>query len=353
MGVTVTGATGIDTGHLQAWLAASVDATIAVTGVRPLAGGNSSGALRIDVDTAAGPRALVARLANASNIVYRHDPCLEAALLGTIQRTGGPAPEILAIDTEGGALGRPGFVMAFVEGRPVPDPPGAGHHGEGWFRDADALTQRALWFAFIDALAVVHRVDPSAARAQPDRVGCRAYLDYWRASLLDAAPAERVPRQLKLLDRLGEYLPADADDQPAICMGDARPGNAIVSATGTEVLALIDFEVAYVGNPAADIGYCLVFDAITRMLADQPVAGIPAADETWERWSAASGRSVDDRDYWTAFGAAIMCITGTRAMLSWGMALETIEADNIIIGHWEALLDRLPPYSGLARRRQP
>jgi len=341
--VTAPGPHIVNPEQLAAWLAEVIDPSIVLRDVRPLAGGNSSGALKIDVDTATGPRTLVARAANASGIVYRHDPCHEAALLGAIRQAGGPAPAIVAIDREGRALGRPCFVMAYIDGRPVPDPPGAGHHGEGWFRDADAATQRSLWMNFIDALGGMHRVAPpeavTASHAGP--VGSRAYLDYWRASLLDAAPAELVPRQLRALDVLAETLPANADDHPAICMGDARPGNAIVTVDGTDVLALVDFEVAYVGNPAADIGYCLLFDTITRSLSDAPIAGIPSADETWARWAAASGRAVEQRVYWEAFGAAILCITGTRAMLSWGMAVESIEADNLVIGYWETLLEKM------------
>jgi aminoglycoside phosphotransferase (APT) family kinase protein len=168
--------------------------------------------------------------------------------------------------------------------------------------------------------------------------GVADVLDYWRRSLLDAAPAHLVPRQLAVIDWLATDVPPNADDDPALCMGDARLGNALLQ--GTDVRALVDFEVAYLGNPAADIGYCLIHERFTRFLSDRPASGIPSAEDTWDRWQAVSGRSIRERDYWTAFGATIMCVTGTRAMLKWGMPVDTINTDNIVIPEWEAIVKR-------------
>jgi aminoglycoside phosphotransferase (APT) family kinase protein len=229
--------------------------------------------------------------------------------------------------------------MSYVEGRATPDSTPAGMHGEGWFRSADTSEQRAVWRSFIHSLASLHSIDPGAvghAAYGPD--GVLSVLDYWRHSLLDAAPADLVPRQLRALDWLRDNLPGDADDDPALCMGDARPGNAVLA--GTEVQALVDFEVAHIGNPAADIGYCLISDKITRLLSDRPATGIPPETETWEQWSEATGRSIGDRHFWAAFGATTMCITGTRAMLTWGMPVESVDTDNIVVDEWEALIDR-------------
>ena len=94
------------------------------------------------------------------------------------------------------------------------------------------------------------------------------------------------------------------------------------------------------GNPAADIGYCAVFERITRILSDQPATGIPTPEETWAHWGAATGRTIDHATIWTALDTTVMCITGTRAMLGWGMPVESIETDNLVVPEWEALIDR-------------
>ena len=161
---------------------------------------------------------------------------------------------------------------------------------------------------------------------------------YWRNSLLDAAQSTTVPRQLALLDWLGAHTPPGADDGPALCMGDARLVNGLI--VGTEVRALVDFEVAYLGHPAADVGYSLFFDGLQRRSAAQPLPGIPPPDETWAAWARATGRAADDREYWTAFAAMILCVTATRAMLQWGLAAASVEADNPIVSAWEKAVQR-------------
>jgi aminoglycoside phosphotransferase (APT) family kinase protein len=172
-------------------------------------------------------------------------------------------------------------------------------------------------------------------------------VEYWRASLLDATAGATVPRQLALLDWLRERFPAGADDEPAVCMGDARLVNGLIA--GTEVRALVDFEVAYVGHPAADIGYSLFFDDRQRRSAPQPLPGIPTADETWARWSRATGRDARDRDYWMAFGAMVLCVTATRAMLQWGLADATVETDNPLVTAWEHAVQRAITSSTITR----
>lgn len=78
-------------------------------------------------------------------------------------------------------------------------------------------------------------------------------------------------------------------------------------------------------------------EAFIRALTDRPATGIPSPDETWEHWQAKTGRAVSNRDYWTAFGATVLCITATRAMLKWGMPVETIDRDNLVVDEWERL----------------
>jgi aminoglycoside phosphotransferase (APT) family kinase protein len=102
----------------------------------------------------------------------------------------------------------------------------------------------------------------------------------------------------------------------------------------------VDFEVAYVGNPAADIGYSLFMSASQRGNAASPLPGIPSEDETWARWSATTGRSIEHRDYWTAFGATVLGVTATRAMIQWGMAGTDLESVNPVVAAWESAVER-------------
>jgi aminoglycoside phosphotransferase (APT) family kinase protein len=329
---------GFDLIRLQQWLTHTVDTSIADLRATRMGGGNSSGAWQLDFDTIKGPGALVLKTTPDSGLVFECQASREGRILQAGKRLGAPLPSVLAIGETDAAVGRPCFVMELVEGRTVPESTPASFHGDGWFRDADADVQQSVWWSFLDALAVLHSVDPATVPARHGNNGAAGFLDYWRRSLLDAAPADLVPRQLAVLDWLGDNLPNDADDRPALCMGDARLGNALIR--GNRVRTLIDFEVAYVGNPAADVGYCLMHEAFTRLLTDRPASSLPSPQETWERWEHLTGRSVRHRDYWTAFGATVLCITGSRAMLQWGVPVEAVDTSNIVVQEWEALIAR-------------
>ena len=243
-------------------------------------------------------------------------------------------PAVVAIDPGTTAVGRPCFVMEWVEGRSVPDAwPNAYH--DGWFLAASADAQRATWDSFHDALAAVHRVDLDALASAYD--GPRGALDvlaYWRDALLAVADESQVPRHLAVFDWLQANAPA-TDAPPALCMGDARLVNAIVD--GSQVAALVDFEVAYVGNPIGDIGYSLFLERSHGHTAALP--GLPSEAETWTRWSAATGRELVDLEYWMAFAATVIVVTATRAGIMWGPPDSFSEDHQGLLPLWESVVE--------------
>jgi aminoglycoside phosphotransferase (APT) family kinase protein len=331
--------TPFDASLLGDWLGVALGAPVTSLAVTRLAGGHSGGAWRIDAQLQAGARPLVLKAPGADTLVFRRDVAREARILAAGHDAGAPLPAVVAIDGDGDVLGRPCFVMDLVSGRSPGDTPPAGCHGEGWLRDAGPEVQRRVWDSFHDALAAVHAVD--AAKVPEVALGPNGvvdYLVYWRSSLLDVAPSAGVPRHLAALDWLAANLPAGADDAPALCMADARLGNAVVA--GDEVRALVDFEVAYLGNPAADIGYSVFFDAMQRGYSGDPLPGFPDADTTWARWEHVTGRRASDRDYWTAFAAAVLCVTAARAMVQWGADPPSIEATPGVLVAWEHAIER-------------
>jgi aminoglycoside phosphotransferase (APT) family kinase protein len=329
----------IDPARVAAWLAATVDETITTVAVTRLAGGRSSGAWRLDAVTGDGERPMVLKTPMGPDLVYQRDLGREGRIVDALHKAGARVPRVLAVDREGRTTGRPCFVMELVDGRSVDDEGPAGHHGDPWYRGLEGEGQRAIWESFYDALASVHRVEPTRV---PDALlgthGVVDVIEHWRRALLDKAPVEWVPRHLAAIEWLREHLPPTANDGPAVCMGDARLVNSLI--TGEAVAALVDFEIAYIGNPAADVGYGLFVDSLQRRNVEQPVAALPSDEDTWNQWGLATGRSIDDRLYWSAFGAMSFCVTATRAMIEWGFGDAGVESANPIVPEWEAAIAR-------------
>jgi aminoglycoside phosphotransferase (APT) family kinase protein len=327
-----------DAAVLATWLREALGARVTVEGVRRLAGGHSSGAWLLEARVDGAPRALVLKAPESPSLVYRRDPVREARILAELAREGAPVPPVVAIDAGTRAVGRPCFVMGYVEGRSVPDTAPVGYYADGWFRDAGPEEQSAVWHSFHDVLARLHAIPAAAVpEASPGSGGVRDVLHYWREALLDALPAAAAPRQLAVLDWLVASVPRDADAAPAVCLGDARLVNGIIA--GSTVQALVDFEVAYAGHPAADVGYSLFVDRAFRMNVDAPFE-LPSAEKTWARWSRSTGRALEDCDYWTAFGATILVVTATRALVRWGVASADVERTNALVAAWEGAAER-------------
>lgn len=326
--------------RLAAWLGDALGAPVTSLVVDRLTGGHSGGAWRIDAEAASVTYRMVLKMPGADTLVFGRDLAREARILAAGHAGGAPVPAVVAIDGDGSTLGLPAFAMDLIDGRGPGDEPPVGPHGTGWLRDAGPAVQRRVWDSFHDALAALHAVDPATVpEASLGTDGVADYLVYWRSSLLDDAPVSAVPRHLAALDWLAANIPADADDAPALCMADARLGNALVD-EGGRVVGLVDFEVAYLGNPAADVGYSVFFDAMQRGFSGDPLPGFPDADTTWARWERTTGRTAGDRAYWTAYAAAVLCVTAARAMVLWGLDPTAIEASPGVLVAWEQAVER-------------
>jgi len=100
---------------------------------------------------------------------------------------------------------------------------------------------------------------------------------------------------------LRDHLPKQAET-PRLVHGDFRNGNLIVGADG--VRAVLDWELAHLGDPAEDLGWITVnswrFGAI-----DQPVGGFGSVEQMLEGYRGAGGAAIDLATvrYWRTLGS--------------------------------------------------
>jgi len=132
-----------------------------------------------------------------------------------------------------------------------------------------------------------------------------------------------------VLDACGEPHPAlelalrrlERDRPPAhgavVVHGDFRNGNLVVGPDG--VRAVLDWELAHLGDPLEDLGWLCV--KAWRFGADPPVGGFGGYEELCAAYERAGGAPVDRAAlrWWETFGVArwaIICVMQARRHLT-------------------------------------
>jgi aminoglycoside phosphotransferase (APT) family kinase protein len=216
----------------------------------------------------------------------------EFALLERAAEADVPVPEPLAFEADGGRFGSPGILMGFVEGTSVAS--------RLLRRDDYEGARKRLPGQLAGALARIHAIAPSSLAGllpPPPHDPALAQIEEWERQLDEIG--EPLPVVELGLRWLRAHLPPPAE--PGLVHGDFRLGNFIVSEAGLE--AVIDWELAHLGDPAEDIGWlCIRSWRFGR--DDRPVAGVGELEPFLTAYRSAGGRPVAPHRvrFWEAFG---------------------------------------------------
>lgn len=176
-----------------------------------------------------------------------HDVLREARLLEALGPLGYPVPAVLARCEDEDVVGAPFYVMPFVEGHilagELPEPLAA---DDGPRRIGEDLVDRLVDLHAIDferaGLAGFGRADGYLER-QLKRFG----------GLLEMNATRPLPALEAVADWLAGNLPSSPG--PTIVHGDYRLGNVMYAPDEPRLVAVLDWEMATIGDPLADLGY--------------------------------------------------------------------------------------------------
>ena len=228
----------LDLGSLRTRLAAA-----GVFEVNPLAGGASSLTFRGVLDG----RPVVVKVAPPGHALIGHrDVLRQAQIIAALAATDVPVPEVLRTDRGTPPEVPPLFVMSLAEGEAFEPLFDTGTSVR------DTVPQRFQGAARV--LAALHRVPLADLGLSGEPIGdAVAEVDRWSATLRTVDPA-LVPRWEQVRDALRATAPAPV--RPSVVHGDFRLGNVVAS--GTQITAVIDWEIWSVGDPRVDAGWFLV-----------------------------------------------------------------------------------------------
>jgi len=176
-----------------------------------------------------------------------HDVLREARLLTALQATPARVPSVLAVGDDVSVIGAPFYVMAEARGEVITsEMPAALDTPQGRAAIADEL---------IDALVEVHAVDWQAVGLE----GFGKPTGYLERQLrrFTGLWEFNKTRELPVVEEVGEWLARNLPESPpaTIVHGDYRLGNVMYAPAEPRLVAVLDWEMATIGDPLADLGY--------------------------------------------------------------------------------------------------
>ncbi|GLZ51565.1 phosphotransferase family protein [Actinomycetospora sp. NBRC 106378] len=235
------------------------------------------------------------------------DRALEFALLGALVDADLPTPPPHSLDADGTAFGSPSLMMGRL--------PGTCDY-RVLTGDRPEAERVAIAVALCELLARVHATDWKALGlgelfTDPGEQAARHELDRWEGILRRDRLAAHPELELALV-ALRERAPRSR--RTVLVHADFKPGNVLLR--GVEITALLDWELAHLGDPLEDLGW------VTQPLR----AGEHAIPGRWEaadligHYEEVTGEPVDREAlrWWVTFSTfktAVMQVSGLRAFL--------------------------------------
>jgi aminoglycoside phosphotransferase (APT) family kinase protein len=269
-----------------------------ITGLRRLTAGATQEVWRFELVEGERETPLILRRAPGGTRVSETAVGLEgeALLLEKAAEVDVPVPAVRHVLLPEDGLGH-GFLMAFVEGETL---------GGRIVRSEDLAPARVFLARQCgEVLARIHTMNPDdfprLKRSTPAEL-VEQYKAVYRAS---AWPRPVFELTFKWLET---HCPPPPE-QLKLVHGDFRNGNLMIGPDG--VRAVLDWEIAHVGDPMEDLGW-ICTNAWRFGAVDLPVGGFGQREDLWAGYEAAGGAPVrrDHALFWEVFGSmrwGVMC----------------------------------------------
>jgi aminoglycoside phosphotransferase (APT) family kinase protein len=261
---------------------------------------------RVRSDGDALPQRLVVRVAPTRHSLYldanfsTQYRVMQALASGN---TSVPLPRLGWFEEDPQYLGVPFFTMDHVEGLvPADNPP---YTLGGWVLDGTPEQQERMWWSGLDALAAVHRTNWASlglawlGDERRGRPGIAQQMSYYRSFYESAAQGSPIPTLDSAFSWLEAHQPEETGDV-VLSWGDSRIGNIIWE--DFECVAVVDWEMASLGQPEMDLGWWLYFDRqFSDGLGVPRPPGFPSHDETIDRYTEILGRPLRHLFFYQVF----------------------------------------------------
>jgi aminoglycoside phosphotransferase (APT) family kinase protein len=275
----------------------------------------------------------------------RYDMAEQFRLLQQLQGTAVPAPRVRWLEADASVIGQPFFVMDQTAGWVPQDTPS--YHAEGPLREGSTEYRASVWWNAVDVLAAIHTLDwrerGLAFLGEPGE-GTDSILRHiaYFEEMIEMTQSEAPAFILDCMTWLREN--AVVPDRVSLCWGDARLGNLILGED--EVRAVLDWELARLGDPETDLGWFLLMDwAVSEghlVAPTERLSGLPSNEDTVAHYERATGRKVKNLFYHDVFATwrfAVIMHRGDAIMKETGYHQSDVDVYGNLARRLEQLLD--------------
>lgn len=245
-------------------------------------------------DDATAPERLVLRMDPSMGIVETcrgREAQILQAFAGIV-----PVPPVRFVDADGEYLGQPGLVTAFVDGVTAPSDidaqsvSGVGTRFDHWIPKLSPQ--------FVGNLARIHAFDwqhaaldyfsaPAAGTTQAALRQVNWWARVWEQDALEAIPLVTLTERW-----LRDNAPVCAE--PVVVHGDYRIGNFMFVEPSGDFSAVLDWELAHIGDYHEDLAWPLLRLLCTfRDDGEMLVSGLLTREEFFDQYRTATGRTID------------------------------------------------------------
>jgi aminoglycoside phosphotransferase (APT) family kinase protein len=228
-----------------------------------------------------------------------HDMAREYRVISALRGTGIPVAGAVAFGKDPGVIGAPFYLMDFVDGRVL-----ASAEDTTALSPVEAARTGEL---LVDTLTALHELDPEAV-GLGDFGHPAGFLErqvkrwhqQWRSS--ETRPLDLLGTTV---DRLSLSIPQGG--RPGIVHGDYRLANTIFAPALDRIAAVIDWEMATVGDPLTDLGLLVVYQSLAAdgefgLAPLRPADGHLTAGQLAARYRDRSSRDLGRLNWYVGFG---------------------------------------------------
>jgi aminoglycoside phosphotransferase (APT) family kinase protein len=272
----------------------------------------------LECDGAHGPttlKQLVFRRPPAVSLFPDYDLLRQVLVMNRLRDTPVTVPAVCWLDRDDRQLGTPYYVMEQLPtvGSPSDFP---SYHAQGMYFDATPEQRATMWWGCVQSIVDVHALDWRRLGLDrllmPERGAhpLEQVVNYYSDMLEWASSGDPRPELAAATKWLRDniYEP----ERPVLCWGDSRLSN-ILYGQRFEVVAVVDWELAYIGDHEADLAWLLFTDWAYSDFEGLPrLDGTPGREETVARYEQLSGRPVRNLRYNEVLATVEMAVPVSR-----------------------------------------